>query len=835
MQKLILLFPIIFVLSCQNEVVQRPAPTETIIKEDMEEKGKSEARKKWLKEVHRAAPEVDWKSVEYQTAMQKHIERSTTRKSVRLRGGELVSVGNGKLTGKWSERGSSNQAGSVVATEYDVETNKIYTIGAGGCLFRSDIDGLSWEVVNQDLRFGGRLLKIFPHGNSKRMIALINRQPHFSDDMGQTWSPSEGILISDGWGNCWHPVFEKESQKIYVISKPTYWSRQSLYVSNDQGETYDFVQELRSYDQGLFHLFVPPNGEEVYFTEKLNNGTWNLFVIDKDVDQLQLVKNISEVNFMESRANLTGVRIGNEDVLYIYNSEKEVWQSKDSGMTWTQRGKFSGSPWSVGMFVVPSQPEILLMGEVECYRSTDEGRRWNKVNTWSEYYGDTYYKLHADMMFFNEFIDQDGDPFVLISNHGGLSITRDGGKLNENIGLYGLNVSQYYSVRTDPLDRDVIYAGAQDQGFQRANEGTQDGWIEFDQIISGDYGHIVFTDRGRRMWTVYPGGWVSYYPNPHTQNRPSEGFTIDSDDETVWIPPLVPHPDFRQNAIYVAGGNIHGGPGSHVIQAEIRGGEIELSQWETDFTQISDNGKVGFMAFSPLNHDRVYVATNNGFAFFSTDGGQNFEASNNRVAGSHYLYGTTIVPSKFDEDVVYLGGSGYSTSPVVVSRNGGQDFVDMSEGLPPTVVFQLATNADESIIYAATEAGPYAFIVDENQWYDIGGVDAPNQTYWSVEYLEDLELARFGTYGRGIWDFNEEQTTSVDDSNVEQFSFYPNPVQDFIQVKADGTIQLQLLDMSGRVIEQWKVTNNQQLPMAGIPSGQYILKGKNTTHKLIKK
>ena len=28
-----------------------------------------------------------------------------------------------------------------------------------------------------------------------------------------------------------------------------------------------------------------------------------------------------------------------------------------------------------------------------------------------------------------------------------------------------------------------------------------------------------------------------------------------------------------------------------------------------------------------------------------------------------------------------------------------------------------------------------------------------DQTYWSVDYIPEINTARFGTYGRGIWDF----------------------------------------------------------------------------------
>ena len=57
------------------------------------------------------------------------------------------------------------------------------------------------------------------------------------------------------------------------------------------------------------------------------------------------------------------------------------------------------------------------------------------------------------------------------------------------------------------------------------------------------------------------------------------------------------------------------------------------------------------------------------------------------------------------------------------------------------------------IVFAATELGPYAYLVNENEWYLLSGDSAPDQTYWSVDFIPNINTARFGTYGRGIWDF----------------------------------------------------------------------------------
>ena len=68
---------------------------------------------------------------------------------------------------------------------------------------------------------------------------------------------------------------------------------------------------------------------------------------------------------------------------------------------------------------------------------------------------------------------------------------------------------------------------------------------------------------------------------------------------------------------------------------------------------------------------------------------------------------------------------------------------------------------------AATEIGPYVYSRNDNEWYFLSGVSAPDQTYWSVDYIPEINTARFGTYGRGIWDFvlNENYDLILGDVN----------------------------------------------------------------------
>lgn len=820
--------------ACQDKnkaALDQPQPTHTTVKWDMEEGEKGKLRQAWWEAVHRAADGVDWKTVDYKTAMNRHKNREASRSHVNLRGGS-ESFANGQLSGTWRERGSSNQAGSVIATTYHTEEERVYLVSAGGSLFSGTLDGFDWQVVNQDLKFGERLLEFVSYESKEYLVALINRIPHFSLDRGVTWTSSTGITISDRWGDCFSPLIVND--EIFILSKPSYWDRLKIYHSNDGGQTYQEIGELSSHDQGLFTLFKAHFDDKARLVEKdgLNGIKFSNF--NSNTRQFETDWISTSHGFGDARANMTGILINDQLSLYFYNGERRIVKSENGGQTWNILGQLQEGPWPVGLYILPSNPEILLAGGVECHRSINGGLSWKKINTWGEYYGDVVNKLHADIMYFNEMIDEDGLPFLLISNHGGLSISRDGGQSNLNIGLYGLNVSQYYSVRTDPVDSDIIYAGAQDQGFQRGRKGNDD-WVDFDQTISGDYGHIVFTENGRHMWTVYPGGWISYYDQPHFQRSPTLSYTIDSDHESVWIPPLIPHPDPTKDIIYAAGGSIDGGEGSFVIEIKVDNGRISATQNPYDFRSASNDGVIGAMAFSPINEDRLFVSTNNGFVFYSEDGGQSFDRGVVRVPESHYLYGTSILPGKTDESIVYVGGSGYSNAPVVKSTDGGRIFRDFSDGLPSTLVFQLASNEDESLIFAATEAGPFVYVANEEKWFDISGVSAPTQTYWCVEYLPDEKIARFGTFGRGIWDFEIEQiSTAVQDLSDDDLKAYPNPATTSVSIESKATREFDVINSSGVIMLEGSVNGVKTINTSEWPSGIYHIRSGKSIQSIIK-
>jgi hypothetical protein len=533
-----------------------------------------------------------------------------------------------------------------------------------------------------------------------------------------------------------------------------------------------------------------------------SNDRIDYYLFNPTTVSMDLIK--SNDNFeLENYQNINLDVVLEDEILNFYSyTSDSLFHSLDTGATWTAIREMPAKPWTVGLFISPSQPETMSFGAVELFYNEHPDSSFIKTGNWWEYYDAVDTEIHADIMYINEFKTKDDVPFILISNHGGLSITYDYFKNLENLGLNGLTVSQYYSVRTDPIKSDIVYAGTQDQGFQRGKI-IGDEIAAFDQIISGDYGHIIFTKNGEHLWTVYPDGWVTIYDNPQ-----QEGFSSSIElslDNAVWIPPLIPSADPNEDVIYVLGGNMDGDENaSHIIKLTHNDGFIDAEQMQFDFQSLGVN-RLSAFAIDPTNQNKWYVASTNGQFLYSDDAGISWNITQVALAGGQYLYGSNILVSKNDPNVIYLSGSGYSVAPVWKSTNGGISFESISEGLPPTVAYAIVSNTDESILFAATEAGPYVYVASENQWYDMLGVSAPNQNNWSVEFLEDQNVVRFGTYGRGIWDFQIEENVATNTPSFnDNFTIYPNPVQDILNIKTDLVMeksQITIFDLQGRVIQ----------------------------------
>ena len=128
-------------------------------------------------------------------------------------------------------------------------------------------------------------------------------------------------------------------------------------------------------------------------------------------------------------------------------------------------------------------------------------------------------------------------------------------------------------------------------------------------------------------------------------------------------------------------------------------------------------------------------------------------------------------------------------------------------------------------------------IRDSSTWYHLGNGKAPVQTYWSIEYVAATNTARFGTYGRGMWDFELQGSAAIGISEVEESSLkvYPNPASSNVTIeRTKGSSWISIYDLKGVEVRRARFEDSKlTLDVSDLPSGIYIVKTEEGSTRLI--
>ena len=746
---------------------QLPIPTE-FDKNRSKRKDFKQERKEYMRNMHRAHPNYDWEEMDKITRKLQTDRARKIRKELFISGAwnsEQKQIENisRDLSGYWQERGSNNLSGRIHTAEIDWENELIYCGSSGGNIWRGSLNGEDWISLTDYLQINGIImLRIVNFGDTRRLLIGSNGYFYYTDDEGLTLEQSTGLDFLSDWGNVKRTILTENDNTIYLLSNEWDYSAwhevAAIYKSTDYGASFTKILTLNS-SAGMpsvlgashYDIWTPRYFEDDVYL--LHNDTFYRII---DSNELEYVANLPASGSGENI--LTGGMGINHPFLYAH-IEDHIFFSMNGGTSWADRGVRPQWWFMINSFNSSNiNQENIYWGGMEAFRSTNSGNSWDLVNNWWEYYGNEYDRLHADIPEIRFFLDPQFNEVALISTDGGLYFSDDELQTVQNLSLNGLGVSQYYSTYTKKTIPFNVYAGSQDQGFQRSINPVE-GILNFEQSISGDYGHLVSGDDGETLWSNYPG-FTMYYANPETDGG---GLTLDFPGSGhLWLAPLMEDP-YYSNKVYLGGGGLNGG--NHLFHLTAQNGAISFDEGLFNFT-----GRVSSMGYSHLEPSHRYVLTDNGSFYHSSNDG-NLWVMSSAFDGpdAHYFYGSTIWASETTYGKLIIGGSGYSNPPVYISYDHGHNFVALDEGLPNTLVYKLTGTPDDAYFFAATEIGPFVYIASQGEWVSLAGISAPDQTYWTVEYIPELNTARFGTYGRGIWDFviDTEQEFLMGDLNAD--------------------------------------------------------------------
>jgi photosystem II stability/assembly factor-like uncharacterized protein len=711
----------------------QPAPTEHIQDEGAEQRHKRE-RKRWIEEMHLAPPDVDWRA----------IERANGQAEMERRGTLASALG----PSSWSEVGSRNLAGRMHCARLGPGgpgERKLYAGSALGGLWRGDPGGTNWEPLGDSLFGGVHELLVrtgdLPGAPDIVLTANDGGAVHVTRDLGATWQVPAGL-----------PSFSSirgveqagdASQTWYILGR--HGSNMSLYASIDGGLT--FAQRWTHNVGWNGSLWVPRSGAasatDVYLLHR--GELW------RSIDGGHNFSLSCAIASSATGGVLTGSEAGAPHLFAALqiSGQWKLYRSTDGGGSFAFR-KDIGDFWE-SLCASTSNPNLVIHAGVEAWRSTDGGAAFTKINGWGDYYGDPAHKLHADLPGLFCWPDPDAPTTSEVwyfCTDGGLYESTDSASSVQNISLSGLGVSQYYSTLSSSANPDRIAAGAQDQGYQRGVLQPSSGpgpSTDFVQLISGDYGHLTSGDGSHGLvYSTYPGfilvhdGEVN--PALHYVDFPSGS-------SQRWLPPVVADPTDNQSFYFL---------GRYLYRyTRSSGSTWSWTQHSSQSFTDSGGNYLSALAIAPSNTQRHYAVNDRGRLYRSTNGGATWQVSVQGGPDSHYFYGHALAVHPGDELQAFVGGSGYSSGGVWRTTNGGQTWSEASSGLPSTLVYDLAFAGDGSgELYAATEAGAYRWTSASGSWENVMGAEAPITLYWSVEAVPSREVMRFGTYGRGIWDYD---------------------------------------------------------------------------------
>jgi hypothetical protein len=264
----------------------------------------------------------------------------------------------------------------------------------------------------------------------------------------------------------------------------------------------------------------------------------------------------------------------------------------------------------------------------------------------------------------------------------------------------------------------------------------------------------------------------------------------------------------------------------------------------TDVEPISTrNHNISTVYESPLVQGLVYAGTADGNVHRKDE--ESF-AWTNISEGLPDRYIADVKASPTFEDVVYVAHTGYKdndfTPHLFKSEDRGDTWTSISSTLPNLAVndIYVLPEHQDTILFVATDGGVYGTMDAGENWERLG-VNMPMISVYDLEWNEERNELVAGTFARSIMSYpldslfkDDGIISSVSDpiTNQVALNVFPNPTQDWVKVKLEGSISetanVQILNAKGQLIEQ---LSNQvigvegtELNVSNLPKGNYYLK-----------
>lgn len=742
----------------------------------------------------------------------------------------------------WEFVGPVNIGGRIVDIEFNPkEPNIVYAASATGGVFKSLNSGVDWfpifddqanltigdigiDPVNPNILYVGTGEANGGHNNFPG-IGIFK-----SVNSGETWmhigldsTASIGRIIID----------YKNPQRIFVAAVGSYFTpnqQRGVYLSEDGGTTWNkslFISD----STGAIDLVIDPINSDIIYSAMwervrrpvLKNETHLSGPsggIYKSIDGGKIWKKIGPLNGLPDPEIESIGRIGltisqsNPSILYaIYNDGTQlygIYKTTNAGETWTKiNDQFSGASnfsWYFGQVRVhPLNPEIVFVLDVPLLKSSNSGTSWDFSYGYS---GPA--QLHVDH---HALAFHPNNPnYILSGNDGGINISQDGGiSWSQPVNL---PVTQFYEIGLDQTNPERYYGGTQDNNTIRTLTGKNDDW---ESIYGGDGFYVIVDPNNPNIiYAESQFGDLGKSTNGGT-NFISAMNGINSSEPTNWSTPIVMDPN-NSDVLYY---------GTHSLYRTQNGALswTKVSPKLTDYNLDKRIGTITTIAVASTNSDVIYVGTDDGNVWVTSDYGNSWE---NISSALPLRWVTRVVVDPNDEKKVYVTFSGLrwadSEAKVFKSENMGKTWQAIINGLPDSPVNAFAVDyINPEVLYLGNDLGTFISFDSGNNW-NILGDGLPSVVVNDMKiHLKENYLA-IGTHGRGMYkiDLNKIVDFKEDNSPINNqfvlYQNYPNPFNSSTIIKY--TIPQSSGILSG--VKNLKDFSSQSSPNNGAPQNDNV-------------
>ncbi|MCP4726601.1 MAG: T9SS type A sorting domain-containing protein [bacterium] len=575
-----------------------------------------------------------------------------------------------------------------------------------------------------------------------------------------------------------------------------------ILKSTDGGETWtkslDWTKQM---ENGVLALEVHPENSDIVFagtTEGVYRsedagGSWErvltrIMVVDVDInpDNPEIVfascgnlgssgngiyRSTNGGDTWEQLTNGLPDGWGGKTLLDIYQASPNIiyadicnyaeriglYKSEDSGDTWEFVSGVVGVNLYVGqgyfshfVRVNPVDNNKIFMAKVG-YADSDDGGI-----TYTTIYQSTYDFVtspeiiaHGDI---HEFFNHPDDPDkFFLGTDGGVFITEDGGRYFRNLNN-GFQTTQFYpgfaSSNTNP---DLGAGGFQDNGSAVYTGSAQwDWWVGWgdggyaaidqnnnDVVYLSSQFLSIYKSSNRFNSTLFDDTDDWSYATPHNRSQPRH-------PDQEWAAFIAPFVLATSNRMYAATNYVYRSDDAGETWEHLNNDQPLSGLPVVSLAASRSNPNVVYAATVPYNPDnirpRFYASFNAGTSF--TDYTQ----------GLPDRYIVDVAVSPHNENAVYAALSGYGTSHLYRSTNGGRNWHDVGSGLPdlPTNVV-ICDPEDFSNVYVGNDLGVWVSTDYCQTWYEFSEGLPEAVISMDLSISESDRKLRVLTHGNGAY------------------------------------------------------------------------------------